>query len=200
MFWTPAFAGVTLQATFCEAIKIEKTMKDYYKILGLFDDASQEEIRERWAELNRKYHPDLRVKAGNGEKIREINEAYQVLKDPATRFAYDFDRDLKKSVLKKKVYEKRKRNARLSKILPPIAIAVILLGLGSLYFFPKSQGPTQKVERHPIIPSKPEASVQIGKELQPMPPAKPTGPEIAKEVPKTVSDCSSIRTLKGGSA
>ena len=83
-------------------------MKDYYKILGLYDDASQEEIRERWAELTRKHHPD-RLKAGNGERIREINEAYQVLKDPATRFEYDFDRDLKKSVLKKKVVCKEEK-------------------------------------------------------------------------------------------
>ena len=158
-------------------------MKDYYKILGLYDDASQEEIRERWAELTRKYHPD-RLKAGNGERIREINEAYQVLKDPATRFEYDFDRDLKKSVLRKKEYAKRKRKTRLSKVLPPIAIAVVLLGLGSLLFFSKSQGPTRKAELVPITPSKPETSIQIGKEIQPILPAKPAGPEIAKGVPK----------------
>ncbi len=158
-------------------------MKDYYKILDLYDDASQEEIRERWAELTRKYHPD-RLKAGNGERIREINEAYQVLKDPATRFEYDFDRDLKKSVLRKKEYAKRKRKTRLSKVLPPVAIAVVLLGLGSLLFFSKSQGPTRKAELVPITPSKPETSIQIGKEIQPIPPAKPDDPEIAKGVPK----------------
>ena len=166
-----------------EICKIEKTMKDYYKILGIHEEASQEEIRERWAELTHKYHPD-RVKDGNGERIKEINEAYQVLKDPATRFDYDFNRDLKKSVLKKKEYGKRKRNARLNKVLPPVAIAVVLLGLGSLFFFSKSQGPTQKAERHPIVPSKSETSVQNEKEIPPMPPAEPAAQETAKAVPK----------------
>ena len=158
-------------------------MKDYYKILGLYEEASQEEIHARWAELTRKIHPD-RLKAGTDEKIREINAAYQVLKDPATRAAYDFDRDLKKSVLRKAEIADKKRKSNLIRLIPLFAIAVVLLGLGSFYLFSKSEGPTRKAEIVPIAPSKPETSIQVGKEIQPIPPAKPTGPEITEAIPK----------------
>jgi molecular chaperone DnaJ len=61
-------------------------MKDYYQILGVAKGASQEEIKKAYYRLAHKYHPD---KGGDKEKMKEINEAYQVLSDKEKRFQYD---------------------------------------------------------------------------------------------------------------
>ena len=56
-------------------------MKDYYKILGVKETASEEEIRERWVEWMRKLHPDHTGEKGTeDQRVKEINEAYEVLK------------------------------------------------------------------------------------------------------------------------
>lgn len=62
-------------------------MKDYYKILGVPRDASQEEIKKAYRKLAHKYHPDK--KGGDEKKFKEINEAYQVLSDAKKRKQYD---------------------------------------------------------------------------------------------------------------
>lgn len=62
--------------------------KDYYKILGVGRNASQEEIKRAFRKLARKYHPDVAGK-GSEEKFKEINEAFQVLSDPEKRAQYD---------------------------------------------------------------------------------------------------------------
>ena len=64
--------------------------KDYYKILGVGREASKDEIAKAFKKLARKYHPDLNP--GNKEseeKFKEINEAYEVLKDEQKRKMYD---------------------------------------------------------------------------------------------------------------
>lgn len=65
-------------------------MKDYYSILGVSRDASQEEIKKAFRRLARQYHPDLNH--GNKEaeeKFKQINEAYSCLSDPVRRANYD---------------------------------------------------------------------------------------------------------------
>ncbi|MCF8086334.1 MAG: DnaJ domain-containing protein [Desulfohalobiaceae bacterium] len=64
--------------------------KDYYQILGVDRNASQEEISKAFKKLARKYHPDLNTDNPEAEKkFKEINEAYAALKDPEKRKQYD---------------------------------------------------------------------------------------------------------------
>ncbi|GBD04412.1 Chaperone protein DnaJ [bacterium HR19] len=66
--------------------------KDYYEILGVPRNASQEEIKRAFWELAKKWHPDRvppEKKKEAEEKFKEINEAYQVLSDPEKRKIYD---------------------------------------------------------------------------------------------------------------
>ncbi len=65
------------------------TKKDYYEILGVPRNASQEEIKRAYRRLARKYHPDINKSPEAKEKFKEINEAYQVLSDPEKRKMYD---------------------------------------------------------------------------------------------------------------
>ncbi|MFP4072332.1 MAG: DnaJ C-terminal domain-containing protein [Desulfovibrionales bacterium] len=64
--------------------------KDYYKLLGVSKDASKEDLSRAFKKLARKYHPDLNPDDKEAEtKFKEINEAYEVLKDPEKRKLYD---------------------------------------------------------------------------------------------------------------
>src|SRR4030042_3305408 len=64
--------------------------KNYYKILGISKEASQDEIKKAFRQLARKYHPDLNQGDKNAEeKFKEINEAFQVLGNPQKKFQYD---------------------------------------------------------------------------------------------------------------
>jgi len=63
--------------------------KDYYKILGVSKDASEEDIKKAYRRLALQYHPDKNKSPEAEEKFKEINEAYEVLSDPEKRRIYD---------------------------------------------------------------------------------------------------------------
>ena len=63
--------------------------KDYYQIMGVSRDATQDDIKRAYRKLARKYHPDVSKEASAEARFKEIGEAYEVLKDPEKRAAYD---------------------------------------------------------------------------------------------------------------
>jgi len=63
--------------------------KDYYETLGVSRDVSQDEIKQSYRKLARKYHPDVSKAPDADERFKELGEAYAVLKDPDKRAAYD---------------------------------------------------------------------------------------------------------------
>ncbi len=63
--------------------------QDYYKVLGVAKTAADEDIKKAYRKLARKYHPDVSKEPNAEEKFKQANEAYEVLKDPEKRKAYD---------------------------------------------------------------------------------------------------------------
>jgi curved DNA-binding protein CbpA len=111
-------------------------MKNYYKILGVKETASEEEIREKWIKLMRKFHPDWRTQGvPKDERVKEINEAYQTLKFSSTRMRYDL----------KKAYQRKKRKSNVRKYSFPISMLTALIALiiaGSLYLKNSTNNPS----------------------------------------------------------
>ena len=63
--------------------------KDYYKTMGVGRDAKPDEIKRSYRRLARKFHPDVSEEPDAEERFKEVQEAYEVLKDPEKRAAYD---------------------------------------------------------------------------------------------------------------
>jgi curved DNA-binding protein len=63
--------------------------RDYYEILGINRDATQDAIKQAYRRLARKYHPDVSKEADAEKRFKDLGEAYEVLKDPEKRAAYD---------------------------------------------------------------------------------------------------------------
>ena len=63
--------------------------KDYYAAMGVARDATQDDIKRAYRKLARKYHPDVSKERDAERRFKELGEAYEVLKDPEKRAAYD---------------------------------------------------------------------------------------------------------------
>ena len=63
--------------------------RDYYEVLGVGRGATDEEMKKAFRTLARQYHPDVNKSPGAAERFKEVAEAYEVLRDPEKRAAYD---------------------------------------------------------------------------------------------------------------
>jgi curved DNA-binding protein len=63
--------------------------KDYYKVMGVPRDATEAQIKQAYRKLARKYHPDVSKEKNAEARFKEVGEAYEVLKSPEKRAAYD---------------------------------------------------------------------------------------------------------------
>jgi len=74
-------------------LRKERGKMDYYKILGIPEQADADQIKQAYRKLAKKYHPDLNPDNPDAEtRFKEVAEAYEVLSDEAKRKAYDLTR------------------------------------------------------------------------------------------------------------
>lgn len=86
--------------------------KDYYSALGVNRNASEEDIKQAYRKLARKYHPDVSKEPDAEQRFKDVNEAYEVLKDAKHRGLYDRYGEAWKAVAEGRVPERDVAQAR----------------------------------------------------------------------------------------
>jgi curved DNA-binding protein CbpA len=86
--------------------------QDHYFCLGLPTSASAEDIRARYVELAKQWHPDVCAAPDAAARFQAIAAAYQVLRDPDTRAAYDLLRNAASSIGGLEAYRKQQAARR----------------------------------------------------------------------------------------
>lgn len=76
---------------------------DYYQILGISPDANLKTIKAAYRQLARQYHPDTQTDVSSEERMKQVNEAYDVLSDARKRRHYD--RKRKRVILSLDLYQ-----------------------------------------------------------------------------------------------
>ncbi len=150
-------------------------MKDYYRVLGLKETATAEEIHRRWIELMQKYHPDHSLDGKYDEEMaKKINEAYQVLKHSASRMGYDLERH----------HQRSQKTFSAWKLIVPVSVLTIIL-IFTGFLFRNSKAPVS-LNQEPQL-SSPKAAV---------PYEEPTRQVISPEEPSKVAKRATIEKDK----
>jgi curved DNA-binding protein CbpA len=158
-------------------------MADYYKILGVEAEASVEEIEARVFELAKRYSFNLKEGGEANERIKEIKEAYEILKNPSTRKEYDFERLLKRSILEKMQQRRKERYDRKKLIIKRLIIpagAVVLFLVAGLFILKMPQLTIQQKHITPTSAPVPEekrptsVSKSVPSEIPEAPDRKPS--------------------------
>lgn len=92
----PSEPGIAKDVRHAELELKKSKRKDYYKILGVEKDASEQEVKKAYRKLAIVWHPDKRAQGDEeaAEKFKEIGEAYETLNDPNKKARYDSGEDL----------------------------------------------------------------------------------------------------------
>jgi curved DNA-binding protein CbpA len=163
--------------------------KDYYKILSLRSDATDEEIRGRWIELVKSYHIDFDMGEFD-ERVKDINDAYHVLKNPATRLEYDLER----------TFEGKKRGFHVNKWVPRVGFGIILIVL-CLVYFENPEMPYHLLKKSQAVTVLPVNQKQLPASNSQKPPAAQVAGEDATtsgQAPFTLQPRQGVDVDKGG--
>jgi len=159
-------------------------VKDYYKILGVEEEASIEEIEARVFELAKRYTFNLKEGGEANERIKEIKEAYEILKNPSTRKEYDFERLLKRSMLKKMEQRRKERYDRKKRLIIPAGVVVLLL-VGGFFVFKMAQLTLQQ-KPVPATPAPVPEEKKLTSVLESVPSEIPKAPD--KKTSQTIPE------------
>jgi hypothetical protein len=160
-------------------------MKDYYKILDLEEVATEAEVQARWIELTNRYQPDLGKTKDAGEKIQEINEAYEVLKNKSTRLEYDLKRTFKKRSYREALSLEEKRiKIQKIKLLAGILVCLLIVVLVVMRLFHVARSPKSEVVHQidKVLEKKPSSQISSVKTLSKVHGEKEIPKEIKNEV------------------
>ena len=160
-------------------------MKDYYKILDLEEEATEAEVQAHWIELTNRYEPDLGKTKEAEEKINEINEAYEVLKNKSTRLEYDLERTFKKKSYKKALsLEEKRMKIQKIKLFAGILVFLLIVVLVMMRLFPVARSPKSEVvyQIDKVLEKKPASQISSVKTVSKVHGEKEIPKEIKNEV------------------